>query len=68
MRTTEAGGLFGYRFLFPAMRVGQHEVIWHRPLVAYRDKKDNVVVLPNTPLGWMTAYRSGKPNLAAREV
>ena len=37
MRTVEAGGLFGYRFLFPAMRVGRHEVYWHRPLVAYRD-------------------------------
>ena len=34
-RAIEAGGLFGYRFLFPAMRVGRHEVFWHRPLVAY---------------------------------
>ncbi|HEX4591946.1 MAG TPA: hypothetical protein VH120_18555, partial [Gemmataceae bacterium] len=32
-----AGGVFGYRFVFPAMRVGKHEVYWHRPLVAYRD-------------------------------
>ena len=31
------GGEFGYRFLFPAMCVGQHEVYWHRPLVAYFD-------------------------------
>ena len=30
-----AGGLFGYRFYYPPMRVGQHEVFWQRPLVAY---------------------------------
>ncbi len=29
------GGNFGYRFQFPAMQVGRHEVYWHRPLVAY---------------------------------
>jgi hypothetical protein len=27
----EQGGLFRYRFVFPAMRVGIHEVYWHRP-------------------------------------
>src|SRR5262249_10926103 len=26
MQTAQAGGLFGYRFQFPAMRVGRHEV------------------------------------------
>ena len=30
-----AGGLFGYRLFYPPMRVGRHEVFWHRPLVAY---------------------------------
>src|SRR5439155_25555705 len=34
-RTVEAGGVFGYRFLWPAMRVGTHEVYWQRPLAAY---------------------------------
>src|SRR5205807_6407066 len=29
------GGLFGYRFMFPPMRVGTYEIYWHRPLVAY---------------------------------
>src|SRR5262249_8691857 len=28
----DTGGLFGYRFQFPAMRVGRHEIYWHRPL------------------------------------
>ena len=34
LHTVEEGGVFGYRFVFPAMRVGRHEVYWHRPLVA----------------------------------
>ena len=29
------GGLFGYRFYYPPMRVGRHGVFWHRPLVAF---------------------------------
>ena len=29
-----AGGLFRYRFYFPPMQAGLHEVFWHRPLVA----------------------------------
>ena len=33
------GGHFGYRFLFPAMQVGRHEVYWHRPLVAFLGAK-----------------------------
>ena len=35
LHTVEEGGMFGYRFVYPAMRVGRHEVYWHRPLVAW---------------------------------
>ena len=63
MNTVRAGGLFGYRFLFPAMRVGQHAVYWHRPLVAYRGADGNVAVLPDAPLGYLTAYDLEKPRL-----
>jgi hypothetical protein len=63
MRTLQAGGVFGYRFLFPAMCVGQHEVYWHRPLVAYRDADGEVAVLPEAPLGYLTAYHADKPRL-----
>jgi hypothetical protein len=59
------GGLFGYRFLFPAMRVGVHEVYWHRPLAAYwspRTKQPEL--LPDAPLGYLTAYRTDSPDLA----
>jgi hypothetical protein len=61
----KAGGLFGYRFLYPAMRVGRHEVSWHRPLVAYRDTKTGKAsCLPDAPLGYLTAYNAKAPNLA----
>jgi hypothetical protein len=63
METIEAGGVFGYRFLFPAMCVGKHEVYWHRPLVAYRDAAGEPVVLPDAPLGYLTAYDTDKPLL-----
>jgi hypothetical protein len=61
--TVLAGGAFAYRFVFPAMRVGRHEVYWHRPLVAYRDAAGEVAVLPDAPLGYMTAYDADKPRL-----
>jgi hypothetical protein len=62
-RTVKAGGVFGYRFLFPAMRVARHEVYWHRPLVAYRDAAGEAVVLPDAPLGYLTAYDAATPRL-----
>jgi len=61
--TIRRGGVFGYRFVFPAMRVGDHEVYWHRPLVAYRDSAGQAVVLPDAPLGYLTAYEACKPRL-----
>jgi hypothetical protein len=59
------GGLFGYRFQWPAMCVGRHEVYWHRPLVAYLSgRTGEPVVLPEAPLGYLTAYRADRPDLA----
>jgi hypothetical protein len=55
--TVEAGGVFGYRFQFPAMRVGTHEVYWHRPLAAYIDPESKKPALvAEAPLGYLTAY------------
>ena len=64
MRTVQAGGVFGYRFQFPAMRVGNHEVYWHRPLVAYRDQGGKPVIIGDGPMGYLTAYDAAKPNPA----
>ncbi len=61
MRTVTAGGLFGYRFQFPAMRVGRHEVYWHRPLVAYRTPAGEPAVLSDAPTGYLTAYDAADP-------
>jgi hypothetical protein len=63
MQALEAGGLFGYRFHFPAMRVGRHEVYWHRPLVAYRTASGEPALIPDAPTGYLTAYDTERPNL-----
>lgn len=73
------GGLFGYRFLFPAMRVGSYEVYWQRPLAAYVSPQTGEVRrIEGAPAGYLTAYRAGKidlqhpielwPRLSHREV
>jgi hypothetical protein len=61
----EEGGLFGYRFQFPAMRVGRYEIYWQRPLVAYWCRSTcRPVLLPDALGGYLTAYRADEPNLA----
>lgn len=63
--TLRGGGTFGYRFLFPAMRLGRHEVYWQRPLVAYLSPQTGEPeVLPDAPLGYMTAYRADRPDVS----
>jgi len=58
------GGHFGYRFLFPAMRVGAYEVYWHRPLVGYvTSESSEPEVLPDAPTGYLTAYHADRPRL-----
>ena len=61
MQTVTAGGLFGYRFQYPAMRVGRHEVYWHRPLIAYRTAAGEPAVMADGPTGYLTAYRADSP-------
>ena len=61
----EQGGMFGYRFQYPAMQVGAYQVYWHRPLVAYLSGgSDDPVILPDAPLGYLTAYQGRKVNRA----
>jgi len=64
-RVIARGGNFRYRFLFPAMRIGLHEVYWHRPLVAYWSARlQQAELLPDAPLGYLTAYHAQQPDLA----
>jgi hypothetical protein len=51
------GGLFGYRFFYPPMRVGIHDIYLHRPLVGYVSKRtDNVEIDPESLLGYLACY------------
>ena len=59
------GGIFRYRFQFPAMRVGLHEVYWHRPLVAFLSHHSGQCEwLDDAPLGYLTAYRTDAVDFA----
>jgi hypothetical protein len=58
------GGRFGYAFRFPPMQVGRHALYWHRPLVAYRSPTGRPELLPDPPLGYLTAYRADEPDPA----
>jgi hypothetical protein len=61
----DRGGLFRYRFQFPAMRVGRHEVFWHRPLVAYGNAERGLTeLIPDAPTGFLTAYDAAAPEPA----
>jgi hypothetical protein len=60
-----AGGTFGYRFLFPPMNVGRHELYWHRPLAAYYDARTKrPVLIDSAPTGYLTAYETGSKSIA----
>jgi hypothetical protein len=68
-KALEGGGLFGYRFLYPPMRVGRHEVFWHRPLVAWRSMEgDRTELLDDAPLGYLTAFDVNAPGLKPIEL
>lgn len=61
LRVANAGGLFGYRFQYPAMRVGKYDVYYHRILAAYRTRKGEAAIIPNAPIGYLTAYDAERP-------
>jgi hypothetical protein len=63
-RVVAQGGRFGYRFVFPAMRVGPWEVYWHRPLAAFPDAATGAaIVLDDAPAGYLTAYPADRADL-----
>jgi hypothetical protein len=56
-KTISRGGLFGYRFFYPPMRVGIHDMFWHRPLVAYVSAQSgNVEIQSESLTGYITGY------------
>ncbi len=59
-----SGGIFRYRFQFPAMRVGVHEVYWHRPLVVFLSGHDHKIkLMEEQPSGYLTAYRTDSADI-----
>ena len=51
------GGLFGYRFFYPPMRVGEHEIYLHRPLVAFQHPQSEKPEIKSASLyGYITGY------------
>jgi hypothetical protein len=51
------GGLFGYRFFYPPMRVGYYDIYWHRPLVAYLSARTGEVeVETDSLMGHLAGY------------
>ncbi len=59
-----AGGLFGYRLLYAPMLLGRHEVVWHRPLVAYGGADGGAPVVLHGADGFLTATPAAAPVLA----
>lgn len=64
-KTILKGGLFGYRFFYPPMRVGMHDVYWHRPMVAYVSAQSgNVEFQSETLMGYLSAYHADDADMA----
>ncbi|TAL61838.1 MAG: M28 family peptidase [Bacteroidetes bacterium] len=58
------GGLFGYRFFYPPMRVGNHEMYLHRPLVAFEEKQSEKVEIKAESLyGYITGYNKNESDM-----
>jgi hypothetical protein len=64
-KTLLKGGLFGYRFFYPAMRVGEHNVYLHRPLIAYiPEGKEKAVIKSELLYGYITGYHDNDPAMS----
>ena len=49
LRDHPRGRQFGYRFHFPPMQVGAHQVYWHRPLAAFGPRSTAPKLLHHAP-------------------
>jgi hypothetical protein len=58
-KTILNGGLFGYRFYYPPMRTGRHDVFLNRPLVAFLPENSLKPVIQTDSLyGYLTCYHT----------
>ena len=64
-KTLSKGGLFGYRFFYPPMRVGNHQMYLHRPLVAFLPLQSEKVVIKSESLyGYITGYHDNDKDMS----
>jgi len=64
-KTLLKGGLFGYRFFYPPMRIGEHEMYLHRPLVAFaREQSEKVEIKTGSLYGYITGYHDADREMA----
>jgi hypothetical protein len=64
-KTLLKGGLFGYRFFYPPMRVGEHDIYLHRPLVAFLPKdSDKVEIRSESLYGFITGYHDSDTDMS----
>ena len=60
-----SGGLFGYRFFYPPMRVGVHDIYLHRPLVAFLPVQSDIIeILPESLYGYITGYHENDAEMS----
>jgi hypothetical protein len=60
------GGLVGYRFFYPPMRVGYYDIYWHRPLVGYLSAETNNIEIEAEALqGYLTGYQHDDKNMSS---
>jgi hypothetical protein len=58
------GGLFGYRFLFPPMQAGQHNIFWHRPIIAFQNQNGETEIISHALNGYITGYQSDNNDIS----
>jgi hypothetical protein len=64
-KTLLQGGLFGYRFYYPPMRMGKHEIYLNRPLIAFvPDGSDKAVIKSESLFGYLTCYHDNDKGMS----
>lgn len=59
------GGLFGYRFFYPPMRVGEYEVYLHRPLIAFLPSgAEKPEIITDALAGFLTCFHRNDMEMA----
>jgi hypothetical protein len=64
-KTFAKGGLFGYRFFYPPMRVGEHDIYLHRPLVAFVGlQSEKAEIRSGSLFGYIAGYHDNDSDMS----